>query len=60
MSDFRPIDRDTGFPRPPSVDQWLPERHLARFVAEIVADLDLRAATGSYRGSGEASTIPNC
>src|SRR6201987_5210718 len=58
MSNFRPIDRDTGFLLPPSVDEWLPERHLARFVVEVIASLDLRAMTGSYRGSGEASYHP--
>ena len=55
MSNFRLIDRDTGFLMPPSVDYWLPERHLARFMAEMVAGLDLRATIGSYRGWGEAS-----
>ena len=40
---------------PPSVDEWLPERHLARFVVEVITSLDLRSMTGSYRGSGEAS-----
>ena len=55
MSNFRPVDRDTGFLMPPSVDEWLPERHLARFVVEVIASLDLRAMIGSYRGSGEAS-----
>ena len=30
MSNFRPVDRETGFLLPPSVDEWLPERHLAR------------------------------
>ena len=43
---------------PPSVDEWLPERHLARFVVEVIATLDLRAMRGSYRGSGEASYHP--
>ena len=43
---------------PPSVDEWLPEKHLARFVVEVIASLDLRAMTGSYRGSGEASYHP--
>ncbi len=52
MSTFRLIDRDTGFLMPPSVDKWLPERHLAWFVVEVTAGLDLRAMTGSYRGSG--------
>src|SRR5271168_4672459 len=59
MSNFRPVDRDTGFLMPPSVDEWLPERHLARFVVEVIAGLDLRAMTGSYRGSGEASYHPS-
>src|ERR1700760_4000880 len=58
MSNFRPIDRDTDFLLPPSVDEWLPERHLARFVVEVIAGLDLRAMTGCYRGSGEASYHP--
>ncbi len=58
MSNFRPIDRDTGFLMPPSVDEWLPERHLARFVVDVVAGLDLRAMTSTYRGSGEAPYHP--
>ena len=58
MSNFRPIDRETGFLLPPSVDEWLPERHLARFVVEVVAGLDLRAIVSSYRGSGEAPYHP--
>src|SRR4029453_2749943 len=58
MSNFRLIDRDTGFLLPPSVDEWLPERHLARFVVEVIEGLDLRARIGSYRGCGEASYHP--
>ena len=58
MGNFRLIDRETGFLMPPSVDEWLPQRHLARFVVEVVERLDLRALTGSYRGSGEASYHP--
>ena len=58
MDYFRPIDRDTDFLMPPSVDEWLPQRHLARFVVEVVAGLDMRAMTGSYRGTGEAPYHP--
>jgi transposase len=58
MSNFRPTDRNTDFLMPPSVDEWLPERHLARFIVEVVEQLDLRAMTGSYRGSGSASYHP--
>src|SRR3954466_7279746 len=56
MSNFRPIDRQTGFLLPPSVDEWLPEKHLARFVVEVIDGLDLRR--GSYRGWGSASSPP--
>jgi transposase len=58
MSNFRQVDRQTGFLLPPSVDEWLPERHLARFVVEVIDGLDLRALSGSYRGSGSASYHP--
>jgi transposase len=59
MKNFRPVDRDTGFLMPPSVDEWLPEKHLARFVVDVIAGLDLRAMLGRYRGSGEASYHPS-
>jgi transposase len=58
MKNFRPVDRDTGFLMPPSVDEWLPEKHLARFMVDVIASLDLRAMLGSYRGCGEASYHP--
>lgn len=58
MSNFRPINRDTGFLLPPSVDEWLPQRHLARFVVEVVDQLDLSALVKAYRGSGSASFHP--
>ena len=58
MSNFRPIDRETGFLLPPSVDDWLPERHLARFVVEVIDRLDLSAMSRSYRGTGSASYHP--
>jgi transposase len=58
MSNFRTIDRQTGFLLPPSVDEWLPERHLARFVVEVIDGLDARAMVGAYRGSGSAAHHP--
>ena len=58
MSNFRPINRDTGFLLPPSVDEWLPQRHLARFVVEVIDRLDLAEPEKSYRGSGSASYHP--
>ena len=58
MSNFRDVDRQTGFLLPPSVDEWLPERHLARFVVEVIEGLDLSAMVKAYRGSGSASYHP--
>jgi len=58
MSNFRQIDRQTSFLLPPSVDDWLPEKHLARFVVELIDNLDLSAMSGVYRGSGSASYHP--
>ena len=55
MSNFRPINRDTGFLLPPSVEEWLPQRHLARFVVEVVEGLDLAELEKTYRGSSSAS-----
>jgi len=58
MNNFRPINRDMGYLLPPSVDDWLPERHLARFVVEVIDGLGLSAMSQSYRGSGSASYHP--
>jgi transposase len=59
MSNFRVVDRETDFLLPPSVDEWLPERHLARFVVEMIEQLDLSAMVKAYRGSGSASYHPS-
>ncbi len=58
MAHFRPIDRATPYLLPPSVEDWLPKEHLARFVVDIVDQLDLSALTGQYRGSGSAAYHP--
>ena len=58
MANFRPTNRLTRFLLPPSIDEWLPERHLARFVAEVIESLDLTARSKSYRGTGSASYHP--
>jgi transposase len=40
------------------VDEWLPGRHLARFVVEVIDGLDLRSLSASYRGPASASYHP--
>jgi len=58
MANFRPSDRLTSYLLPPSVDEWLPERHLARFIVEVIENLDLTTMSKSYRGTGSASYHP--
>jgi len=43
---------------PPSIDDWLPDGHLARFVVEIVAQLNLRSLRDSYAGRGSQPHNP--
>ena len=57
-SNFRDVDRDTLYLLPPSLQEWLPEGHLARFVVEMVEELDLRELEEGYRGSGKAAYHP--
>ena len=58
MSNFRELDRDTPYLLAPSLHEWLPERHLARFVVEVIDGLDLSAMVRSYRGAGSAGYHP--
>ena len=58
MSRFVPIDRDTAYLLPPSVQEWLPEDHLARFIVETVEQLDLSELNREYAGRGVAAYPP--
>src|SRR5215218_3511925 len=49
---FIACDRDQELLLPPSLREWLPEDHLAWFVVEAVAALDLDAFYGAYRSDG--------
>ncbi len=55
---FRTIDRDTPMLMPASIQEWLPEQHLARFVVEIVDQLDLSELTSRYGGGGKQAYHP--
>ena len=53
MSRFVTADRDTPYLFPLSVTDWLPEDDLARFVVEVVDQLDLSELTRPpIRGTG--------
>jgi len=58
MSKFHPIDRDIDFLLPPSVQEWLPQGHLARYVVEVVERLDLSDLERAYAGKGSAAYHP--
>ena len=49
---FIGCDRDQSFLLPPDVRDWLPEGHLAWFVLDAVAGMDLREFYGAYRRDG--------
>lgn len=50
-------DLDQLFLMPPSVRDWLPEDHLAFFVLDTVAELDLTAFYASYRADGRGGAV---
>ncbi len=49
---FMACDREQELLLPPSLRDWLPEDHLAWFVLDAVAEIDLGAFYGSYRADG--------
>jgi transposase len=56
--EFIPIDRDTPYIFPPSVQDYLPADHLARFVVDIVEQLDLSHLSAVYSGRGSKPFHP--
>jgi len=58
MGNFLNADRDTDYLFPPSMQDWLPEDHLARFVVEVVDQLDLSELTRQYAGRGSQAHHP--
>jgi transposase len=55
---FHPIDRNTEYLLPPSVQEWLPEAHLARYVVDVVEGLDLSVLERAYAGRGSDAYHP--
>lgn len=48
MSRFFSSNRQQAYLLPPSVEDWLPKEHLARFIVQIVDSLDLSAIVKHY------------
>jgi len=53
--------REQGFLLPPDVREWLPADHLAWFVIDAVAEMDVSAFYAAYRadGHGRAAYEPS-
>lgn len=49
---FISANRQQAYLLPPSLDEWLPQKHLSRFILEIVEQLDLNCIYKHYQGQG--------
>ncbi|MBE7564284.1 transposase, partial [Acidithiobacillus sp. HP-6] len=58
MAHFLDADRKTDYLLPPSMDDWLPEGHLARFIVEVIDQLDLSLLVQQYAGRGHKAYHP--
>ena len=58
MKQFKASNRNQPFLLPPSIQDWLPKEHLARFIVEIVEQLDLSKIESQYSGKGKEAYDP--
>jgi transposase len=58
MARFIQYDRHQQYLLPPSVDEWLPANHLARFILEVIDQLDLSRLTQGYDTRGSKAHHP--
>jgi transposase len=61
MMNFITADREQSYLLPPSIQEWLPENHLAWFILDAVDQMNLRAFYKGYRedGRGGAAFEPS-
>jgi len=55
---FKAVDRQTLYMFPPSVEDWLDQKHLARFIVDVVSKLDLQELKMPYSGGGSEAYHP--
>ena len=58
MSPFIITDRKTDYLMPPSLEDWLNQDHLARFIVEVIDGLDLSNLVRHYAGRGSKAHHP--
>src|SRR6266542_2781552 len=59
MARFKVVDRKSACQMPPSLEDWLPENHLARFIVEVVEGLDLSVFINRYAKGGGTAYHPS-
>jgi len=58
MITFKANNRNQPFLMPPSIQEWLPQRHLARFIVDTVEILDLNDIYKEYNKGGKEAYDP--
>jgi len=58
MAHFIVADRKTDYLLPPSLDDWLNQDHLARFIVDVIDQLDLSKLIQQYAGRGSKAYHP--
>ncbi len=59
MNKYISYDRDQAYLLPPSIKDWLPQNHLARFIVDIIDQLDISSIDKQYSGrSGKQAYHP--
>ena len=58
MKQFKPYDPDQDFLLPPSPRDWLPEKHLAYVLRDVVGELDLSAIYRAYEHADDRGQPP--
>ncbi len=59
MKVFKASNRNQPFLLPPSIQDWLPQEHLARFIVETVEQLDLSKIESQYNNGGKEAYDPH-
>ena len=57
---FRPYSLEQDYLLPPSIKDWLPDGHLARFIGDVTQEMDLKPLLSRYRnGDGRGLSAYN-
>lgn len=55
---FKGTNRDQGFLLPPNINDWLPQKHMARYIVDIVEQLDMSTIYNEYSTQGNRGYDP--